>query len=99
MEIKLIIFKQFNSIITQMKTKLLRKIRRLGANQVTIYSITSSDGLNTGMSYGYNDDIFSGLFRLGDTEQDVINKAIRIYYDINIDTIRNKYKKYSVKSK
>lgn len=51
------------------------------------------------MSYGYSNDAYSNLFTLGDTEEDVRDKAMRIYMRQNIEYFREKYKKYSRKYK
>lgn len=84
-----------------MKAKLLKKLRTTGRNQIDIYSVTKTTTWRgeyiTGMSYCYHNDDYSGLFELGDTEEDVRNKAMKIYFKKNIDYIREKYKKYSKK--
>lgn len=82
-----------------MKIKLLRKLRREANSQITFYSITKTNGEITGMSYGMNDDAYRGLFSWGNTEQDVMKKAAAIFFEINMPTIRGKYKKYSAKFK
>ena len=82
-----------------MKTKLLRKIRRAGSMQIRIYSVTRENGMTVGMAIGANDSLYCGLFEMGDTENEVINKAIRIYYETHIDKIRADFKKYSRVSK
>lgn len=46
---------------------------------VNIYSVTTCRGLVTGMRYGYSSPEYSDLFFLGDTEDDVRDKAMRIY--------------------
>lgn len=82
-----------------MKTKLLKKLREIGRNQITIYSVTTTTRLGeeyiTGMSYGYNNDAYKGLFTFGDTADEVRERAMKIYFKNNIDFIRDKYKKYS----
>ena len=78
-----------------MKTKLLRKIRRAGSMQIRIYSVTRENGMTVGMAIGANSSLYCGLFTMGDTENEVINKAIRIYYETHIDKIRADFKKYS----
>ena len=82
-----------------MKTKLLRKIRRAGSMQIRIYSVTRENGITVGMVIGANSSLYCGLFKMGDTENEVINKAIRIYYETHIDKIRADFKKYSRVSK
>lgn len=86
-----------------MKTKLLKKLRAIGREQITIYSVTTTTSLRgefvTGMSYGYNDDAYKGLFDIGDSEDEVRNKAMRIYFRENMEYIRHKYRKYSRKYK
>lgn len=76
-----------------MKTKLLKRLRNRGRNIITIYSITTRGGLNTGISYGCPSDDYHGLFCFGDTEQDVIEKAMRIYVEKEVKRLRMK-KKY-----
>ena len=86
-----------------MKTKLLKKLRTIGRNQINVYSVTRTTSWRgefiTGMRYGYHDDAYSGLFSFGNTEEDVRNKAMKIYFDNNMEWIREKYKKYSRKYK
>lgn len=74
-----------------MKAKLLIKLRNLGREKINITSITKTNGVVTGMSYGYDYDEYKGLFELGDTEEDVKEKAARIYIKTNINEICKKY--------
>jgi len=62
-----------------MKTRLLKKLRKRGRSQIHIYSVTKTNGLTTGMSIGYDNNKYSHLFNIGDTERDVYKKAERIY--------------------
>lgn len=78
-----------------MKAKLLKRLRREAESQITVYSVTKSDGIVTGMRYGMNDEAYSGLFSWGNTKEDVIKKAVKIFFEINMPAIRQKYKKYS----
>lgn len=80
-----------------MKVKLLIKLREKGRSQINIYGVTKSSGITTGMSCGYSDNIYSGLFSFGDTEDDVRNKACKIFLRKNMPYIKWKYKKYSRK--
>ena len=64
-----------------MKTKLLKKLRRQGRRMIHIHSVTTSGDLTIGMSIGYDEPEYSGLFELGDTEEDVLKKAERIYIE------------------
>ena len=86
-----------------MKTKLLKKLRTIGRDQITVHSVTRTTTWRgeyvSGMSYGYNDDAYKGLFTFGDSEEDVRNKAMKIYFERNMEWIRSKYKKYSRKYK
>jgi len=82
-----------------MKTKLLKKLRNIGRNEINILSVTKSNGTVTGMRVGYNDDIYSKIFSYGDTEDEVRNKAMRRYLENNIDWIRQRYSKYSRKNR
>lgn len=47
------------------------------------------------MSYEYYNDAYKGLFTFGDTEDEVRDRAMKIYFKNNMDFIRVKYKKYS----
>lgn len=82
-----------------MKTKLLKMLRAQGRCQISIHSVTTTISwrgeLITGMRYGYSNDAYRGLFTLGDTEEEVRDKAMRIYMRENIEHFREKYKKYS----
>lgn len=80
-----------------MKTKLLKKLRNQGRNKVNIYSITRTNNCITGMSYGFDEPEYRGLFSLGDTAQIVKEKACRIYMNSKIEYFRNRYKRHSVK--
>lgn len=80
-----------------MKVKLLKRLRQVGRDMVNIYSVTTTGGIVTGMKIGYDEDEYKGLFSLGDTEGDVKEKACKIYLQKNIEGIRKKYKKYSIK--
>ncbi|MEO9145091.1 MAG: hypothetical protein ABI237_05990 [Ginsengibacter sp.] len=75
-----------------MKVKLLRRIKRCGANQINIRSITKEGGDIVGMSYGFTDDCYHGLFDFGDTKNDVIRKAQHIYWEQVKDYYRKKLK-------
>ena len=78
-----------------MKTKLLRKLREKGRNQITVYSITKTNGYPTGMSYGSPAvEGYYELFSSGDTEDDVKEKAFKVWFNQNKERIREKYRKY-----
>ena len=64
-----------------MKVRLLKKLRRRGQDQVHVHSVTKTNGTITGMSYGYSDDKYSGLFCFGKTEEEVKKQAERIYIE------------------
>ncbi len=76
-----------------MNVKLLKKLRKIGYSKVTIYSVTKTNGLTTGMKIGFDEDEYRGIFELGDTEADVKHKACKIYLQTNIDAIRKRYSK------
>ena len=82
-----------------MKVKLLKRLRRQVENKINVHSITKQGGIIVGMSYGYDEDYYRGLFELGDTEVDVKAKAFKIFLSNNIENIRQRYKKYSVRFK
>ena len=82
-----------------MKVKLLKILRKIGRNKIIIYSLTTTNGTVTGMKIGYDEDEYRGLFSFGDTEQDVKEKACKIYLQTNIEAIRKKYVKHSKKFK
>lgn len=75
-----------------MKVKLLKKLRRIGRDQITIYSVTKTNGVVTGMKIGYNDSIYSKLFDLGDTKEEVLKQAERIYIKSRMESLRKKYR-------
>ena len=62
-----------------MKVKLLKKLRKRGRKRITIYSVTKTNGVVTGMKIGYSEKEYSGVFDLGDTEEEVLKKAENIY--------------------
>jgi hypothetical protein len=64
-----------------MKVRLLKKLRRRGQNQVHIHSVTTEGDTVIGMSIGYDEDKYSGLFCFGNTEEEVKKKAERIYIE------------------
>lgn len=88
-----------------MKTKLLKKLREEGRNKVHIWSTTteqrrfSDEWITVGMSYSYNEPEYGDLFCIGDTEEDVKDRAMRIFFKTNMDSIRKKYKKYTKRYK
>lgn len=77
-----------------MKVKLLKRLRQIGRSMINVNSITTTDGIVTGMKIGYDEDEYRGLFSFGDTEADVKEKACKIYLQTNIEAIRKKYRKY-----
>ena len=80
-----------------MKVKLLKRLRRIGKDQIQILSVTTTGGITTGMSYSHPGEGYRGLFSFGDTKEEVIERACKIYMNLNISDIRKKYKKYSRK--
>jgi hypothetical protein len=86
-----------------MKVKLLKNIRNKGRGIITIYSTTTETDFRgsyiTGMSYGYTGSEYKGLFSFGDTAEQVKEKAMNIYINKEIESIRKRYKKYSRKYK
>lgn len=82
-----------------MKVKLLKRLRRIGRGMVSIISITRTGNTITGMSYSYSGKEYSDLFELGNTEEEVREKASKIYLQTNIELIRRKYRKYKRHSK
>lgn len=86
-----------------MKAKLLKMLRAQGRCQISIHSVTTTTSWRgefiTGMSYGYSNDAYRDLFALGDTKEEVRDKAMRIYMRQNIEHFREKYKRYSRKYK
>jgi len=76
-----------------MKVKLLKKIRSHGRSRITIISVTTTNGITTGMKVGYDSPEYSGLFEMGDTESVVKEKACRIYLQNNMQSIRERFLK------
>lgn len=60
---------------------------------VDIYSVTTCRGVVTGMSYSIKSPEFKGIFSLGDTEDDVRDKAMRIYIAREIERRRARQKR------
>ena len=82
-----------------MKTKLLKKLRKIGRNQIDIWAISTTNELTTGMNYAHPGENYRNLFCIGDTESDVKNKAYKIWLTMNIEQIRRKYRRYTRKWK
>ena len=81
-----------------MKTKLLKILRRFGRDRVTIYSVTTEESWRgkyvTGMSVGYSLPQYANIFSFGMTEEDVKKKAMRIFFETET-WWRKEYKKYT----
>lgn len=86
-----------------MKTKLLKKLRNIGRNRVTIHSVTRTTNWRgefvSGMSIGYNLPQYAHIWDIGMTEEDVYKKAMKIFFDTEMDRVRDEYKKRSRKYK
>lgn len=88
-----------------MKAKLLKKLREEGRNKIHILSTTtekrrfSDEWINVGMRYSFDEPEYSDLFFFGNTEEDVKDRAMRIFFEKNMDSIREKYKKHTRKYK
>ncbi len=64
-----------------MNIRLLKKLREQGRNKISIYSVIKTDDIVTGMSLGYNESEYCGLFEFGDTKEQVLKKAEHIYIE------------------
>jgi hypothetical protein len=82
-----------------MKIKLLKRLRDTGRASIIIYSVTRTNDIVTGMQYGCDDEGYSNIFSIGDTEEDMKDKACKVWLSKNIEWVRKKYKKYSLKVK
>lgn len=60
---------------------------------INIISVTRCGDDIVGMRVGYDEDEYRHIFSYGDTEEDVKNKAARIYIETNMDRLRKRYKK------
>lgn len=80
-----------------MKNKLFKILRRKGRDMVRINGITITSNWRgsvvTGMSYSYKSDEYADLFSYGDTEDDVRDKAARIYMEKEVQRLRQKRSK------
>ena len=88
----------------KMKTKLLKRLRNIGRNQIEIVSVTTENTafrgtIVTGMAIAYSDDIYSDLFSFGNTVEEILNKAARRYIKAHFNEIRSRYRKYSCRCK
>lgn len=63
----------------KLKTKLLKRLRERGRNQIHINWVETTGNRVSGMSIGYSDNAYSGLFNPGDTEEEVLKKAEHIF--------------------
>lgn len=84
-----------------MKVKLLKKLRDIGRNRISIHSVTRTTTWRgeyvSGMSIGYSLPQYAHIWDFGMTEEDVHNKAMRIFLRTEMDWVREKYKKYTRK--
>ena len=84
-----------------MKTKLLKKLRDIGRNRVSIHSVTRTTTWRgefvSGMSIGYSLPQYAHIWDFGMTEEDVHKKAMKIFFDTEMDWVRKEYKKYTRK--
>lgn len=82
-----------------MKVKLLKKLRSIARDRITIYSVTTEEGWRgkfvTGMSWGYSLPQYSHIFSFGMTEEDVKKRAEEIFFKTEMEWVREKYKKYT----
>lgn len=82
-----------------MKVKLLKKLRYIGRNRVSIHSVTRTTTWRgefvSGMSIGYNFSQYAHIWDFGMTEEDVHKKAMKIFFETEMDWFREKYKKYT----
>jgi hypothetical protein len=82
-----------------MKVKLLKKLRQIARERVTIYSVTTEESWRgkyvTGMSIGYNLPQYAHIFSFGMTEDDVKKKAEKIFFETEMEWVRKRYKKYT----
>ena len=63
-----------------MRIRLLKRLRREGRNQITIYSVKrDADGTVIGMSYGHSSDEYARLWFFAMTPDELLDRAMRIY--------------------
>lgn len=84
-----------------MKVKLLKKLRNIGRNRVSINSVTRTTTWRgefvSGISISYSLPQYANIWDLGMNEDDVYKKAIEIFFETEKDWVRGKYKKYTRK--
>lgn len=82
-----------------MKVKLLKKLRSIARDRITIYSVTTEESWRgkyvTGMSIGYSKPQYAHIFSFGMTEEDVKKKAEKIFFETEMGWVRKEYKKYT----
>lgn len=75
-----------------MKVKLLKRLKRQSKDFATLYSHSKTNGIHSGLIYGYDSDEYSGLSDCT-SEKDFYQKLFYRYMELNIDRLRLKYKK------
>lgn len=84
-----------------MKVKLLKKLRNIGRNRISINSVTRTTTYRgeyvSGMSISYGLPQYANIWDFGMTEEDVYNKAMMIFFQTEMDWVRTKYKKHTRK--
>ena len=82
-----------------MKVKLLKKLRSIARNRITIYSVTTEESWRgryvTGMTIGYSKPQYAHIFSFGMTEEDVKKEAEKIFFETEMEWVRKEYKKYT----
>ena len=86
-----------------MKVKLLKKLRSIARDRITIYSVTTEESWRgryvTGMSIGYSKPQYAHIFSFGMTEEDVKKEAEKIFFETEMEWVRKEYKKYTKRYK
>lgn len=75
-----------------MKVRLLKRLKRQSKDFATLYSHSKTNGIHSGLSYGYNLDEYAGLSN-ATSEKDFYQRLFYRYMELNIDRLRFKYKK------
>lgn len=76
-----------------MKTRLLKRLRGEGRDQIHVYSVRKDmGGTVIGISYGYNSDEYAHLWHFAMTPDELKSEAMKIYILRRVAELKQKRK-------